>query len=81
MMRWFGPSFGLSLVLLAATGVAGDTTKRVSFEQSAHEIDAFDFVEVTVKVARPTAKNPFRDAAVIGQFQRENSSPVRASAP
>lgn len=50
-------------------------TAKVTFEQSAIEIDAYDFVEVTLKVAGPTAKNPFRDAIVTGQFQRQESPP------
>ena len=78
MMRWFGLSLGFSLVLLGSTGAAGDAPKRVTFEQSAHEIDAFDFVEVTVKVAGPAVTNPFQDVAVTGQFQQGSGSPVRS---
>ncbi len=49
----------------------------VVFEQSAHKIDAFDFVEVIVRVAGPAATNPFSDVAVTGQFQQDSGSPVK----
>ena len=58
----------LSLVLLGPTVVAVAADERVSFEPSAKEIDAYDFVEVTVKVRPPVAGNPFQDAVVTGQF-------------
>jgi len=76
-MRRFGLSVCLSLVLLGATRAAGDAPKRLTFEQSADEIDAFDFVEVKVKVAGPTATNPFRDVAVTGRLQWEEASPLK----
>ena len=76
MLLRFGLSVCLSLVLLGASTVAV-AAPQVTFEQSAVEIDAFDFVEVTVKVAEPTAKNPFRDVAVTGQFQQESGSPIK----
>lgn len=61
----------ISALFFAAT----PATAKVTFEQSAAEIDAYDFVEVTLKVAGPTAKNPFRDAIVTGQFERQGSPP------
>ncbi len=77
MLLRFGSSICLSLALLGATGVAGDAPKRLTCELSADEIDAFDFVEVTVKVAGPAVTNPFRDVAVTGQFQQDSGSPVK----
>ena len=49
----------------------------VVFEQSAQEVDSFDFVEVTVKVSGGATTNPFRDVAVIGQFQQKGGSPIK----
>ena len=71
----YGLSVCLGLALFGTTAVAGATVQRVSFEQSAKEIDAYDFVEVTLKVRGPTAKNPFQDAVATGQFEREKGPP------
>lgn len=62
----------LSLITLAAAAPQG-----VSFEQSAQQIDAYDFVEVTLKISHPTAANPFQDVSVSGEVQRENSPPQK----
>lgn len=40
----------------------------VTFTASAGTVDMYDFVEVTVKVAEPTAGNPFTDVVVEGWF-------------
>ena len=48
----------------------------VSFSQSAQTVEAYDFVEVTVKVAAPDVKNPFTDASVEGQFGIEGEKLV-----
>src|SRR5215468_10395206 len=48
----------------------------VTFAQSADTVEAYDFVEVTVTVAKPTAKNPFTDVAVTGAFRRGDAAPV-----
>ncbi|MCL4195370.1 MAG: hypothetical protein KJZ87_26765, partial [Thermoguttaceae bacterium] len=53
------------LSILASTALAAERPK-VSFEQSATAVDAYDFVEVAVRVEKPTAANPFLDAAVSG---------------
>ena len=42
----------------------------VAFAQSVDKVEAYDFVEVTVTVPKPTAKNPFTDVTVTGQFAR-----------
>ena len=49
----------------------------VTFVPNASEVDTNDYVEVAVRVAGPTARNPFRDVAVTGQFRREGSPPMR----
>jgi hypothetical protein len=48
----------------------------VTFAQSADKVEAYDFVEVTVTVPRPTAKNPFTDVTITGQFTREGGKPL-----
>jgi len=49
---------------------------RVSFIQSAETVNAYDFVEVSVKVEKPDARNPFTDVVVEGQFGLEGAQPV-----
>lgn len=41
----------------------------ISFSQSAKSIEAYDFVEITVKVESPDVKNPFTDASVNASFE------------
>ncbi|MCI0621286.1 MAG: DUF5060 domain-containing protein, partial [Acidobacteria bacterium] len=48
----------------------------VSFAPASSTVDVYDFAEVTVSVKAPQAANPFIDATVTGQFQREGSSPI-----
>jgi hypothetical protein len=43
----------------------------VTFAQSADNVGAYDFVEVTVSVPKPTAKYPFSDVTVTGKWTRE----------
>ena len=42
--------------------------RDVSSSQSAQSVEAYDFVEVTLNVSGPDAKNPFADASVQGEF-------------
>lgn len=46
---------------------------NVSFAQSAPSVDAYDFVEVTVNMTNPDARNPFTDASVSGSFERSDT--------
>ena len=66
-------------VVPAAVGqtLSGQDARIVTFKQSADKVEAYDFLEVTASVARPTAKNPFTDVALSGQFQREGAEPVK----
>lgn len=50
---------------------------QVSFAQSASRAEAYDFVEVTVNVERPDARNPFTDVAVSGSFEKTDGSERR----
>jgi hypothetical protein len=40
----------------------------INVAQSAQTVEAYDYVEVTLNVASPDAKNPFMEAVVSGQF-------------
>ena len=62
-----------STVLPCAPPPAGEQPEPapdISFRPSADEIDAYDFVEVAVRVPRPGKINPFTEASVRGQFRR-----------
>ena len=50
---------------------------NVKFVQSAQTVDAYDFVEVTLKVDKQDAGNPFTDVVVEGRFAREGGQQVR----
>ncbi|MGQ9573826.1 MAG: apiosidase-like domain-containing protein [Thermoguttaceae bacterium] len=63
------------LVFLLGSGASG--APAVRFEQSAREIEAYDFVEVALKVSGASARNPFQDVAVSGQFGRQGGPPLR----
>jgi hypothetical protein len=51
-------------------GAPGD----VSFSQAAQSVDAYDFVEITVTVASPDARNPFTDATLLGSFRKSGAT-------
>jgi hypothetical protein len=53
-----------------------DDGPEVTFTQSAGKVEAYDFLEVTLGVKKTTAKNPFTDVTVTGQFQREGDTAV-----
>jgi hypothetical protein len=56
-------SLALSTTLLAAP-------KEVSFSPAAGSVEAYDFLEVTVNVAGPDARNPFTDVTLRGWFAK-----------
>ena len=35
---------------------------EISFAQSAASVECYDFIEITLNVAKPSIKNPFTDA-------------------
>lgn len=45
---------------------------QVTFSQSADQVQAYDFLEITATIDPPTAKNPFTDVTFTGKFHREN---------
>lgn len=42
----------------------------VTFTQSSSSTECYDFVEVTMHVAKPVARNPFTDVSVFGHFKQ-----------
>jgi hypothetical protein len=56
--------------------VAADDVPEVTFTPSADKVEAYDFLELTLAVRKPTAKNPFTDVTVTGQVQREGEPPL-----
>ena len=70
-------SLSLAALLLFATGVvAAAIPEEAKFSQSAGAVGTFDFVEVTLKLERPGALNPFTDAELGGEFSTEGSVPL-----
>jgi hypothetical protein len=61
-------SFGLGIGYLDAA------IPSVSFSQSAQQVDAYDFVEITANITSPDVANPFMDASLSGSFENSNSS-------
>ena len=63
---------GLLPVILAAlfsvARAAPGPGPQVEFSQSAESVAAFDFVEVTAKVANPAFANPFTGVSFVGDF-------------
>ncbi|MEW6750107.1 MAG: DUF4038 domain-containing protein [Candidatus Latescibacterota bacterium] len=70
-------AFPIATLLLVALAAALADPAPVRFSQSAAEVDAYDFVEVTAAVDHPEVANPFTDATVAGEFAREGGEPLR----
>jgi len=62
------------LMAAGAARMALASPANVSFSQSAASVEAYDFVEITIQVSAPDAKNPFTDAAVEAQFGKTGES-------
>jgi hypothetical protein len=60
---------------LKNTSVAAQSA-ALKLSQSAKTVEVYDFVELTLEGA-PTAGNPFTDASVTGQFQRDGGEAVK----
>jgi hypothetical protein len=69
----------LIVVLSAAPGILQAAPGGVSFSQSAASISAYNFVEVTVHVTSPDARNPFIEASVTGQFAAAGQAPTQVN--
>ena len=59
----------LAVVAVLLIGRRGLPPLTVSFSQSVHDLEAYDFVEVAARVFAPHARNPFTDATIRGTFQ------------
>jgi hypothetical protein len=55
---------------LSCLSVAHSAPREIAFSQSAQVVEAYDFVEVTIKADAPDAPNPFTDVVVSGKFSR-----------
>ncbi len=60
----------LALFSLALPASIQGAPRDIYFFQSAPSVEAYDFVEVTLYLVTPDARNPFTDAVVEGQFGR-----------
>lgn len=67
-------SFLCTFLLCAVSAPAAPS---VSFQQSFSRVERYDFIEVTLKVVRPPAGNPFTEAAVTGEFAPEGGPPLK----
>lgn len=65
-----------ALALFLITGMLQAAPQAVSFLQSAHRIDAYDFVEVSIRVTKPDVKNPFTDVTLSGTFGKSGGQRV-----
>src|SRR5437667_10115678 len=63
-----------SLALMSSTAWAAS---NVSFSQSVESVEAYDYVEVTLNVDKPDARNPLLDLAVTATFSETYGSERR----
>ena len=69
---------GLSLLLDSAVlGGAPTLAASSRFEQSARQVECFDFVEVTLELDGTIAGNPFTDASFTGEFGPVGATPLQ----
>src|SRR5689334_3979541 len=64
----------VGLCVLSLMTSATWAASNVSFSQEAETVEAYDFVEVTVRVDKPEARNPFLDATVTGSFSKADGA-------
>ena len=64
----------LLFIALALRSFAAES--RIEFTASASEVACYDFVEVTLRVAQPEAKNPFTDVTVVGAFNLKGEEAI-----
>jgi hypothetical protein len=74
-MRYLSASLlvGVFLLALVLRQSPAQQNLAIASTQSSDKVEAYDFVEVTLKVEKPTAANPFTDVSVTGQFNREGA--------
>lgn len=64
------------MLLLAFVLPAFAAEPRVEFAASTSEVACYEFVEVTLNVAQPSAANPFTDVTVEGTFDLKGEKPL-----
>ncbi len=74
-MRQFFSSVAVGL-LACLTLTEAQFARDISFSQSAHTIDAFDFAGITLTVTNAKIQNPFTEAQVSGSFQFKNEKAI-----
>src|SRR6266700_2394569 len=67
-------SVHLGLFLPALMSSTAWAASNVSFSQPVETVEAYDYVEVTLHVDKPEARNPFLDVAVTGSFSKTDGS-------
>jgi Protein of unknown function (DUF4038)/Domain of unknown function (DUF5060) len=69
---WIGKFIvpGAAMLLLLVSRPTCAAPQNVTLNQSANTVDAYDFVEATLKLDAPNARNPFVDASVDGYFEK-----------
>ena len=66
--------FQHGLVTLALMSSTAWAASNVSFSQLVETVEAYDYIEVTLNVDKPDARNPFLDVAVTGSFSKTDGS-------
>ena len=70
-----------SLVVLISSNLKAQkrpgTPGNISFSQSSHRVEAYDFIEIVLNVKKPTAANPFADVSIDGTFQKNPEQVIR----
>jgi hypothetical protein len=61
------------LVIVLPYAIAA-APQDVSFSQSAENVDAYDFIEVTADVSKPDVTNPFTEATLRGTFGKRGET-------
>jgi len=50
---------------------------KVELKPAATSVSCYDFVELTLQVSEPQAKNPFTDVAIEGSFEKQGETPAK----
>lgn len=67
---------GLVSLALSLQAVTSWAIPEVQFNASGDTISCYEFLEVTLNVQNPVARNPFTDVTVKGSFSLNGASPV-----
>jgi uncharacterized protein DUF4038/uncharacterized protein DUF5060 len=68
------PAFQAAALAVVLTSSAAADPGSITFTPSAAQVEAYDFLEVSIAVEKPDAANPFTDVVVEGAFQKEGDS-------